>query len=594
MEILSLELSGFKDYEEKTSFNFQDKNKNLIFDIGGDAKAFLFESILGTIFGFTSEEKLRFRGNPALNKTYTALLTLALDQRTMIIERDFETDFVACLLSDTKTTRSIFQGKDFADNGFARPYMQMLRSVFPIIDKELFLDVCYALADENDGNFSDLLKILYSLLTPQFKFSNVKYLTNEALVHEQQYHKALQEEDSLSKYERLHESVSHMIKLKEARDNLEKDTYQLEYLIKKLQSRYNVSQKTEDILQQEYPTLLPFNPLQLRADLLIWRSLIELNRKNEQQLRDFALRRQHINNILKHDLYEYTRLPETFSKDAARYKERAIQLSYARQTHKDYQDLIADLQGTLNKGKQSWITAMISVPLLLFALSFMLMGPVWVFIIPETLLAFLILLFFSGNTAYKKRNQIYHYTEETHILEKRIHDAQEDINHLLKKSNFFKEPQFLDSHVQRFKKCLQYQRELKTIDREESKLREQLASESYIEQLEGYEKRYSGVVDIERRDLEEYLDKYVQTCQSLESKKQSMDYYPALGELAKLHDAHTSGVQELNETLNKIRKSLNISNGSTDLHQILDQLDRRIKNARQKQRADSFTALQES
>ena len=161
MDITSLELSGFKNYDNNTQLNFKDAHNNFIFDTDSNSKTFFFEVILGIIFGFNAKEKKRFRGNPDINKTFTGMLTLSLDERTMIIERDFETDFVACLLSDPKNTRSIFQGKDFVDNGYSRPYLQMLRSVFPVINKELFLEVCYDDAIQANHNFSDLLNTFY-------------------------------------------------------------------------------------------------------------------------------------------------------------------------------------------------------------------------------------------------------------------------------------------------------------------------------------------------------------------------------------------------------------------------------------------------
>lgn len=591
MEIISLELSGFKNYEAKTSFNFKDKRNNLIFDMNGAEKSYFFEAILGTIFGFTSDDKLKFRGNPTLNKTFTAMITLALDQRTMIIERDFETDFVACLLSDTKTTRSIFQGKDFADNGFSRPYLQMLRSVFPIIDKELFIEVCYKLAGENNGNFSDLLEILYSLLTPQFKFSNVKYLVSEGHFHEQECLKAKESDNSLSRFQGLHEAVLHMLKMKNSEEHLEKDVHKLEVLISELKERYHLSAHAEEELGREYAPLLPFNPLQLRADILIWKSLLDVQEKNDEQRRAHRLRKEHIENILKHDLYEYTKLSDDFSKDAQRFKERKVQISYAQKTLNDYEEQIDEMTQSMSKYKLPKILANFLGAPLLFLLSYFLLGPVWIFIVPETIIAFFIILALSSHSTYKTRNRIYHYREETHILEKRIREAEKECRFLLKKSHLFKNGEFIDSHVQRFKKCRQYQRELRMIEREDSKLLASEASGDYQRQIAHYKEQYGAIIDINRRDLETYLDNFVAKSEDLENNKQDIESYPAINELQNLCAIHRKGIKELRSARKKMTQTLKIENGTTNLSEILDKLDRKIKNIKMNQNMNSIISL---
>ncbi len=591
MEIISLELSGFKNHEVKTQFNFKDKHNNLIFDMNGGEKSYFFEAILGIIFGFASEDKMKFRGDPDINKTFTAMLTLALDQRTMIIERDFETDFVACLLSDTITTRSIFQGKDHADNGYSRPYLQMLRSIFPIIDKDLFIEVCYKLAGEDKGNFSDLLDILYSLLTPKFKFSNVKYLVNEGTFHEQECLKAKDTSSNLSRFQGLHEAVLHMLKMKEAEDNLEKDVHKLEVLISELKTRYNLSAHTEEEFGREYSSLMPFNPLQLRADVLIWKSLLDVQDKNDEKRRENHLRIEHIENILKHDLYEYTKLPDDFSKDAQRYKERKVQVSYAQKTLHDYEEQIEEMNQSMSNGKLLKTVANLFGAPFLFLLSYLILGPIWIFIIPETIIAFFILIFLTSHSTHKTKNRIYHYREETHILEKRIREAEQECSFLLKKSHLFKNEEYIDSHLQRYKKCRQYQRELRLIERDENKLTEAEASGAYQEQIARYEQKYTNTIDINRRDLEDYLDGFVTRKEELESRKRDIESFPAINELQSLCEIHRKGINELRSARKKMTQTLKIENGTTNLSEILDKLDRKIKNIKQHQNINTVTSL---
>lgn len=591
MEIISLELSGFKNYETKTQFNFKDIHNNLIFDMNGSEKTFFFEAILGTIFGFSGDEKLQFRGDPELNKTFTSLVILVLDQRTMIIERDFETDFVACLLSDTKTTRSIFQGKDIAESGYSRPYLQMLRSVFPIINKELFIEVCYDIASENKGNFSNLLDTLYSLLTPQFKFNQIKSLVNEGNHFERQCEQAQQDKDPLKNFECLHAAVSHMIQIKQVESKLSSDIKKIELVIERLKSRYELNTVAESRLDREFPTLKMFNPIQLRADVLLWKSLIEVREKDEEQLRAIALRREHIENILKHDLYEYTQLHPEFTKDVQRFRERSDQIRYAKKAYMQYKEQIDKMSLSLESGKNIWRITLAVVPLLVAIVSFLFLGPKWIFIIPETVILFLLIWVLSGVTSQKTRNRIYHYKEETHILEKRIRNAKQEMNHIKKKSHLFENPQYLDSHLSRLKKCKQYQRELKALEQEEKALLSTLNSGTQAAQIEHYQEQYGKVIDINRRDLEAYLDDYLNQKNEISNLQQDSSSFPAISELEKLAQAHHQGIRELQEARATMTRTLKIENSSTPLSEVLDKLDRKIKNVQLQQNMAKYPML---
>ena len=269
MEIISLELSGFKNYESKTLLGFLDKNNKLIFDTHGPEKLFFFETILGVIFGFENIEKEKFRGDPSINKTFTAMITMKLDQRTMIIERDFETDFVACLISDANTTHSIFQGKDYIEDNRSRPYLQVIKSIFQIIDKELFLEVAYQLTDYEKSKFSELLNILYFLLAPNFKFSEANLLISSCKTIAQESVAAQKNQSQTDKYRSLYLAVEHLIKIKNYEEYIQSDKSKLELLIKKLQERHDLSRQTKNILNTKFSGMSPFDPIQLKADVQI-------------------------------------------------------------------------------------------------------------------------------------------------------------------------------------------------------------------------------------------------------------------------------------------------------------------------------------
>ena len=117
MQITSLNISGFKYFDIDTQINFKENRSHLLTGRDSDQKYYIFEAILGVLFGLASEEKINFRDLDGTTHTFTGMLTLDLSDRTMLIERDFETDFVACLLSSKKEVKPFYQGKDIIQNG---------------------------------------------------------------------------------------------------------------------------------------------------------------------------------------------------------------------------------------------------------------------------------------------------------------------------------------------------------------------------------------------------------------------------------------------------------------------------------------------
>ena len=201
------------------------------------------------------------------------------------------------------------------------------------------------------------------------------------------------------------------------------------------------------------------------------------------------------------------------------------------------------------------------------------------------------MIFLTSHSTHKTKNRIYHYREETHILEKRIREAEKECSFLLKKSHLFKNEEFIDSHLQRYKKCRQYQRELRLIEREEKKLTEAETSGAYTEQINRYEKNYGSVININRRDLEAYLDGFVTRKEEVEKSKLDIESFPAISELQNLCDIHRRSIKELRSARKKMTQTLKIENGTTNLSEILDKLDRKIKNIKQNQTINSIISL---
>jgi len=579
MEVSSLEICGFRRYETLTAFDFRDKENDFIFDADEASKLFLLDAILGIIFGFDSAEKEKFRGDENINKTFTGVVTLELDERTMMIERDFETNFVACLLSDVKTTRSIFQGKDFVGNGYSRPYLQMLKSIFPITDKKLVREICEQDAKAADKNFSHLLDSLYIIFTPQFKFSSTKFLINESRRLIDEYQNFSMTAHAAERLYLQKKTLKHLFELQQSIDRLSEDYDKLKQMIRRLRRRYEKQQEQSPV-DNKYASLQSFNPLQARADILMWKSLVQKKMQHELELQHILERKERITRIMDHDLHEYNKLPDSFSKDITRLKDIYTQLDNQKDSLKSQRNSIKFLENKLTKHNMLKRILLSFLPPLVFVISYFSFGPFWILIIPESLFAFFLVFFIYGHSNDKLRTKIYRIQEETHIIEKRIHDYTRDVENTQTRYPLLQEKEYIESHLERFRKFQQFQTELRRLQKEENAIRKVIQSTAFRRQLAGFENKYNGAIDIMRPDLETFLDAYVEQQGKMKVKRKSAKTFPLVEELSSLQHIYIRNIDELKGIWRELSSVISEVNEDkeNDITEALNQVDRKFKN----------------
>lgn len=585
MRIESLQISGFKGYEHATSINFFDEHGNLIFDTDGEERLFIFEAILGIIFGFTPEEKKKFRGDQSVNQTFTGLVTLALDQKTVFIERDFETDIIACLLSDSVSSRPIFQGKDLVGNGYSRPYLDMLRSIFPIVDKSLYLEI---LQDEiNEGkSLSSLLNALYLLFSPRFNLNKVRFLISKS----EEYLRALDtsrlDSKNLDQLAQFKDCLVFLQSIRSMRQQLKEDQERFNRLLNKIRRRDIQKNELLKQLEESYVTIMDQNPILLRAEILLWKSLTQMKEKNQKDLKELRRRIDEIEQTLQIDFEEYNQLPDSVERDVKRFEE---DVEKANNLKKKIENI--DVEIKMNEMKyNTWKTIKIFFVVLVAPLSFVLSYIAfssWFLIIPEAFFFFLIFFFLFGHYHSKIREKLLNLQEDKDIFRKHLYDIQKDIEALRKKWFFLKDDKNFEIQRERLREYQQLQHELKQLRRKEQRIVQILNQPNITRQLKAFQEKYSSMVDVHRPDLEEYLDKFVQLKNELSSIEGSSVEPPVIQELQKIIEDYQQALKQLKTVDEDLSERLHLHQYNLPIDQILDAVKRRIKNL-QMQRGIQF------
>lgn len=585
MRIESLQISGFKGYEHATNINFFDEHRNLIFDTDGEERLFIFEAILGIIFGFTPEEKQKFRGDQSINQTFTGLVTLALDQKTVFIERDFETDIIACLLSDSISSRPIFQGKDLVGNGYSRPYLDMLRSIFPIVDKSLYLEI---LQDEiNEGkSLSNLLKALYLLFSPRFNLNKVRFLISKSEEYLSSLNTSRLDSKNLNQLSQFKESLVFLKSIRTMRQQLKEDQEHFNRLLNKIRHRDIQKNKLLKQLEETYMTVKDQNPILLRAEILLWKSLTQMKEKNQKDLKEIRQRVDEIEQTMQIDFEEYNQLPNSVERDVKRYEE---DIEKANSLQKKIENV--NIEVKMNEVKyNTWKTIKIFFILLVAPLSFILSYIAfssWFLIIPEAFFFFLIFFFLFGHYHSKIREKLLNLQEDKDIFRKHLYDIQKDIDVLRQKWFFLKDDKNFNLHRERLHEYQQLQYELKQLRHQEQRIVQILNQPNITRQLKAFQNKYSSTVDVHRRDLEEYLEKFIQLKNELSSIESSSVEPPVIQELQKIIQDYQHAIKQLKKVDEDISERLHLHQYNLPIDQILDAVKRRIKNL-QMQRGIQF------
>ncbi len=530
MKLISLEISGFKHYSASSKINFEDEHKNPIVEIQDKNKFYLFEIILAIIFGLNDEEKQKFRGDVNESKTHTGLLTFNFDHQTMIIERDFSTNFVACLLSDAHTAKPIFQGKDYVGSDYSRPYLQMLQTVFPLIDKTIYQEIIHALYHDKQATLSDILNTFSLILSPRFKINRYYNLLKDTYDFMQSDRDHLDEIKRNGKAESLYlntkkELLERALKIKGGIDDIQQLKEQFSVFVDKIRRKKQLANSALTILNERFAPIKSHNALQVRADVLLWKSLKDLKNQSEQKLQSLKSREQEIQSILADNFKEYESLPNLFLMNIDHMLELRRTLEQSEKEFKHIQNQIVEEERRLvQKSRFKWIL-LLATPPLVFLAAFLLFGNNWLLTIPESILTIIIILFFYSHKLDKIRDKIHNLTEESHILQKRMFDLKNEMERLQAKYPLLKDEDELPKHIERFKKYRSFQIELKQLRKEINYTQSSLESDSYIRQLPELEEKYQDLIDLERPDLEDYLNDFVSIKrQMLEMHAQNIDF----------------------------------------------------------------------
>ena len=586
MQIVSLNLSGFKHFDSNTQLDLSKSDNPLLTDTSQQTIEFLFDSILGILYGLGDDEKLRFR-HPE-SKIFTGMLTMQFASRNMLIERDYETGFVACLLATPQKAKPLFQGKDDPNNHQNRHYMHMFHSIFPVANKSILKMICYEILKPAPKTLNQLLEIFYLLMSPLIKVSEVRHLLQIEKFNLQGSENQLINDPGQGQRNYLKWKKNILHKMQKAFSLMliiEEDIKQLHDLVETIRSDPQQSHTAVESLKNEFPRIYKQNGIQLREDILQWKNLNEEKRQLEAKLEKILNRQEQIQRVVQSDFQPYRDIPPTFQKDIENYRNLKKLLASKNQLIQDNRKELNHKEAELKQRRGKRWLLLLLLPVLTFFLSYYFLGPFWLFIIPETLIVTFAVLLYFGHLNENIRAEIFHLGEETRIKEFQARDIENEIKAIVQSHPLVKDEAHWDLHIERFKKYMDYYHEYKNLKKLQAKLMETLKSDPYTRQLAQLEEKYASLIQLNRSDLENYLDRFVNEQNRFNALKAGKIVHPAAQELEQVKEKYSAGYMELCSIRKKVLSYFKISPDG------IDPLLEEITTTLEKMESDSDTRL---
>ena len=583
MIIKDIKFAGFKFKDKISGLDLSKIETKSILSERGENKNFLFKSLLGIIFGFSDDEKKYYRDSNSL--VFTGLVDLKFENYTLHIERDFETNIIAVLSESDKDQKAVFQGKDDLNTSIKdRPYLDVIKSFFSINDKELLLKACELKLSQNKSTFGELLDTLYLFLRPKFKKVAISKLI-ESCSKIMENKNGADDQPQISA--NLQKAINRLNLLKIA-----KRIFQSKHSIKSDIDKFNLflktafnnpSSKAQETLKQRFPLIYQMDAHQVKKDITYIHALQQSNKKVHQELQKLNDQKSDIETLLSQKLMVYSNLPNSFVEDFHIYQNLSIDFAQLNNEKDKKNILIGNYKSDLKRVKNKAVTTQI-----LFLTTIVTVGAIFFpdkiyWIATGAILTYISLTILFSRIKKTKNILIDICSHEIARLKTKIKRIDKNISVLRKGSYLLDDIEYIDTHIERFKKYKHFKNQLKKIDQEKNDILSQLNNDKFKIILPQLEKQYKDLINLNPPEgIETYLEEF-KTLQDVANENTSGTIRSSNNEsLEKIIDDYGNLLTDLESTRTDIEEFLGVDELENDIDSQISYLERAISHLKQK------------
>jgi hypothetical protein len=584
MIIKNLNFAGFKFEDNISGLDLTKIENQSIFSERRENKNFLFQALLGVIYGFTENEKLKYKDPKSL--VFTGRIDLQFETYTLHIERDFETDIVAILSKSDKEQKSVFQGRDTNVENVNRPYREVLESIFSINSKPFLTEVCREKLDSPNSTFGELLDLLYMFLRPKFKKAAIEKLINSSyrMIESNQHLNKMNGNEITGKLEyainRL-QLLRNSKKISESINSLSSDVHKFEYYWEKI--AFSIpSGNDATILKERFPLIYRHDARQIKRDLNHYLELKHSLVQKREQLQLLNSQKEEHLKMLSGKLSMYHNVPDSFIEDFHSFQNLSIDLAQLKNDKDKLDIMLGRYYNDLANFKTKEVlvhllsaASIVSAGYFVFPLNLPVAVVVSVAVIISFSLAF-------SKIRKSKKTAIHKCMKDYGEIKRKIEHVEKNMKELRQNSYLLDDIGYVDTHIELFKKFKSAKNILKKIESEKAILEKELKSDKYKVTFLELKKEYKGLIDTDdpneiKANLEEFLA-LQEEANSAERLKQTNEKIEPLSKI--IYD-YKNLIKKLSQTKTEIDGYLNIRDFDKDIDNQIILLERAVTNLKQ-------------
>ncbi|MCB9058027.1 MAG: hypothetical protein H6627_05635 [Calditrichae bacterium] len=581
MIIQDIHLSGFINLDPETGLDLSLIENKKILSARAENKRFLFFGLIGVIYGLSKDEKRKYKDKR--QNVLTGRIDIRFDDYIMHIERDFETDIVAILSSGKNTYKPVFQDKDIVGSD-SRPYLKILESFFSITDKQLIMEICNDSFRNDQSTLGELLDLLYLLIRPKFKMSAIKKLISSS---KKVIEFTSRTENNSSISANLQDAINQLHLLKNAK-KLAQSSASLDSDITKLQNcvdSFPTTNPQDDALarlKQRFPLIYQLDATMVKRDITRLHALQTSFHRIKQRLNEVNTKKTDIENIINKKLLIYSNLPDSFEDDFIKYQELTMDQAQLKNDFDRLEIRDDNLQTDLSsKKKTEFLLQSLSVSiLLLFGL--ILFSDKWPLITGLTIAVSFIIYFSMRFLKKSIINDLEESQQKRTDLKTKLKNIEKSIYALREESYLLDDQDYIDSHIERFRKYKSVKKQLDLLNNELNDFKTQLDSDKFKFDMPHLERKYKDLINLNPPEgLQTYIDEF----ETIQKEAETMQIEHAVDErllpLVNIIYEYSNINTELKKTRTYIEDFLEIEEIEKNIDRRISELERQITHLKQ-------------
>ncbi|KAA3611186.1 MAG: hypothetical protein D8M58_14520 [Calditrichaeota bacterium] len=584
MIIQDINLNGFKSVDPSIGLDLTAIENKSILSARAENKRFLFKSLLGIIYGLSDFEKPDFKDYESM--IFTGRTNLKFDDYILHIERDFETGIVAVLSEGKEKQTPVFQGKDTNLGNSSRPYIHILESFFSINDKSFLIEVCKDNLESDKSTFGELLDLLYLFLRPKFKLAAIRKLidsSNNIITNTAYKNNGNKPADDIKQSSTKLQLLKNAKKIEQSCTSLRTDIDKLKKFWMDLSDRPLRTNGMDASLKQRFPLIYHLDATKVKKEIQFLNSLQENHRELYKKIQELNNQKTEHDKLLNQKLLVYANLPDTFIEDFQKYQNLSIDLAHMKNEYDKLSIRIGTLQIELNQKKKNELLTY-SISLLSILIAGLISFPSQIF---ETLGAMLIAAVIEFLVFRKIKQNIFFVIETTQLkqtlLKKKIQTVEAEIFSLRNESYLLDDLEYIDTHIERFKKYKQVKEKQQILKTQKLALQKKLESEKYAITIPKLERKYKNLLALNPEDgLEKYLDEFEKTQNAAMKISRQNRTKDRLIPLQKIIVKYQTMLKELDKTKGYIKDFLDSENLENDIDSQIATFERNLTHLKQK------------